>query len=230
MHNLTNSLGRRHQPDPRDHNFLLQGHLPVEASLPTKKLWTISSQHLDQGATGTCVGHGLRNFLRCAPIQTVAKSPSAYDIYRDAVLLDVWTDNDSEATLPDGDPDMYYGTSVRAGAKALASRGKLSSYAWAFSLKPALQWVLAKGPVVLGTNWYEGMFTPDANGLVTISGDVAGGHCYLWRGVDTVTGLARLTNSWGNEWARKGDFFLSLDDLDRLIAEDGEVCTAIQKN
>lgn len=235
MHILANSLGRRHHPDPRDHNFLLQNHLPAThetATLPTKKLWTISSAHLDQGPTGTCVGHGWRNFLRCLPIQTTAKKPSAYDIYRDAVLLDPWSDNDDEHSLPDGDPDMDSGTTVRAGAKALANRGKLTSYAWAFDLKTATQWVLTKGPVVLGTNWYQSMFSPDAKGLVTIApgSSIAGGHCYLWRGVDTVTGLARLTNSWGSGWARYGDFYLSLSDLERLILEDGEVCTAVQRS
>lgn len=228
MHNL--KLGRRHHPDPRDRDpkYLLENHLDAAVPVPTKKLWSISSAHLDQGNTGTCVGHGMRNFLRCAPIKTTAKSPSAFDIYRSAVLLDPWSDNDDEANLPDGDPGLDTGTTVRAGAKALAQRGWLNTYAWAFSLAPAVQWVLTKGPVVLGTNWYEGMFNPNSKGLISKSGALAGGHCYLWRGVDTKTGLARCTNSWGNGWGIKGDFLMALDDLDQLIHESGEVCTAVQ--
>jgi len=225
-------LGRIHHPDPRDHNYLLPHNASVALAQPTltHKLWTINAQHLDQGDTGTCVGHGWRNFLRCAPIQTSAKSPSAFDIYRGAVLLDPWPENDGEAKLPDNSSGMDSGTTVRAGAKALQNLGRLASYAWAFSLTPAVNWVLTKGPVVLGTDWHEDMFSPNSKGVVDIGGEIAGGHCYLLRGVDTKTRMARCTNSWGNSWnpVLKGDFLIDFDSLDALIRVGGEVCTAIQ--
>jgi hypothetical protein len=224
-------LGRRAHKDERDllgHN-LMRTHLKV-APLPVSKLWTCSSKHLDQGPSSTCVGHGTRNFLRCAPIQTSAPLPSACDLYRKAVLLDPWSENDHEATLPDLDPGMESGTTVRAGAKALAAFGRLTRYAWAFDLQTTVEWVLTHGPVILGTMWYDSMFKPDSKGKVTISpgAQAEGGHCYLLRGVNRQTRMARFINSWGNNWADHGDFFMSFSDLERLISEDGEVCTAVQ--
>jgi len=223
-------LGRRPHTDARDHAHLMVHHLPKKLSLPVAKTWAINAQHLDQGNTGTCVGHGWRNFLRCAPIQTSAAKPSAYDIYRSAVLLDPWKENNDEANYPDGDSRLDYGTTVRAGAKAVAAMGKLTSYVWAFSLQPTIEWLLTKGPVVVGVNWYDSMFTPDSKGLVTISpgAQVAGGHCFTIRGGDTKKAQARCIQSWGNEWGYAGDFFLSFKDLERLILEGGEVCTAVQ--
>jgi len=49
-------------------------------------------------------------------MQTVKSGPTPWDIYRGAVAVDEWSDNDDEASLPDGDPGMDSGTSVRAGA------------------------------------------------------------------------------------------------------------------
>jgi hypothetical protein len=200
-------------------------------TLPTRKSWSINARALDQGETGTCVGHAWRNFLRCAPIRTEVSGPSAFDIYRSAVVKDTWADNDDEAQLADADPGLDFGTSVRAGAEAVTEFGRLKSYVWAFALQPAVEWVLTQGPVVLGTNWYSSMFRPDAEGIVRITptATVEGGHAYLLRGVDTRKALARCSNSWGDDWGKSGEFLLPFRDLERLIHEDGEACTAVQK-
>lgn len=226
------NLGRRHHPDSRDHEHLMRMRLEKEdtAAVPSSKSWPVTTNHMDQGNTGTCVGHGWCNFLRCAPIQTKALSHDAFNIYRAAVLLDPWKENDNEAKLPDGDAGLQSGTTVRAGAQAVAAMNDLTSYAWAFNLADTIQWVLTKGPVVLGTNWYQSMFNPDPSGRVSISPGtkLAGGHCYILRGANTKKTMGTFTNSWGNKWAKKGDFTMSFKDLERLILEDGEVCTAIQ--
>lgn len=226
-------FGRRFAPDLRDRNFLMRRMLPDvrKLALPTRKTWGINRNALNQGNTGTCVGHAWRNFLRCAPIRTAeTEAPSAYDIYRSAVLTDPWKDNDNEAKLPDGDSGLDSGTTVRAGAEAVQQFGLLKSYVWAFSLQSGVEWVLSEGPVVLGTNWYSS-FRPDAEGIVriTASASVDGGHAYLWRGVDTRRALALCSNSWGDKWGKSGDFYLPFRDLERLIHEDGEVCSAVQQ-
>jgi len=200
-------------------------------ALPTRKTWGINARALDQGNTGTCVGHAWRNFLRCAPIRTEKTGPSAFDVYRAAVLKDSWSSNDDEAQLPDGDAGLDFGTSVRAGAEAVTGFGILKSYVWAFALQPAVEWVLTQGPVVLGTNWYSSLSQPDAEGIarITANASVVGGHAYLLRGVDSRRALARCSNSWGDGWGKSGEFFLPFRDLERLIHEDGEVCSAVQQ-
>ena len=226
-------FGRRFAPDDRDRNFLMRRMLTDARSLtlPPRKTWSISSTALNQGNTGTCVGHAWRNFLRCAPIRTERGGPSAFDVYRSAVLKDPWKDNDNEGQLPDGDSGMDSGTTVRAGAEAITSFGRLKSYVWAFALQPAVEWVLTMGPVVLGTNWYSSLSQPDAEGVVRITANagVVGGHAYLWRGVDTRRALALCSNSWGDNWGRSGDFKLPFRDLERLIHEDGEACSAVEQ-
>jgi hypothetical protein len=225
-------FGRRYSPDDRDRNFLMRRMLsdPRAVSLPTRKTWRINSTALDQGQTGTCVGQAWRNFLRCAPMQLEKGGPSPYSIYREAVKRDPWADNDDEASLPDRDPGMDSGTSVRAGAQALESMGHLRSYVWAFELQPAIEWVLTTGPVVLGTNWYSS-FRPDEDGVVRITPTATpiGGHAYLWRGADTKRALALCSNSWGEAWGKSGEFYLPFRDLERLIHENGEACSAIQR-
>lgn len=230
IESLRQNLGRRYHKDKRDHKHLLHHHLTA-TKLPTNKLWPMSATHLDQGNSGTCVGHGWCNFLRCEPIRSRYGEHMAFDIYRAAVLLDPWKDNDGEADLPDFSTGLQAGTTVRAGAKAVAAMSKLQTYVWAFSLQPTIEWLLTKGPVVVGTNWYDSMFTPDKSGLISISpgAQIEGGHCYLLRGADTTTAKVVLTNSWGNSWGKKGDATISFKDLERLILEQGEVCTAIQK-
>jgi hypothetical protein len=228
------AFGRRFEKDDRDRNFLMRRMLPDARALtlPVRKTWSINAKALDQGDTGTCVGHAWRNFLRCAPIKTEKAGPSPFDIYRAAVLKDSWSDNDDEAQLPDGDPGLDSGTSVRAGAEAVTDFGRLKSYVWAFSLQPTVEWVLTQGPVVLGTNWYSSLSQPDAEGIarITAGATVIGGHAYLLRGVDTRRALARCSNSWGDEWGKSGEFFLPFTDLERLILEDGETCSAVQKS
>lgn len=224
-------LGRRRHEDPRDHDFPMRAFLAQSVEpLPAKKVWTISSVHLDQGPTGTCVGHGWRNFLRCSPIRTTAEHPSAWDIYKKAILLDPWKDNDYEAQYPDGDSRLESGTTVRAGAQAVVEFHKMQGYSWAFDLATTSQWLRSKGPVVIGVNWYDSMYEPDAQGVIRIrpGARVSGGHCVCLRGDDMNKGMARGIQSWGKWGPLLGDFFIPHEDLERLIHEGGDVCTAIQ--
>ena len=226
-------FGRIAPPDrDKDEMYLMRRALAAPGTaLPIRKTWSINGRSLNQGQTGTCVGHAWRNFLRCAPLETEKSGPSPFDIYRSAVTLDEWSGNDDEEDLPDGDPGLDDGTSVRAGAKAVTEFKRLKSYLWAFALQPAVEWVLTKGPIVLGTDWWSSFQDPGAAGIIQIKpgAHVVGGHAYLWRGVDTKRGLALCTNSWGDDWGKSGEFYLPFRDLERLIADNGEACTAVQK-
>lgn len=218
------NFGRRFKPDARDKGFMMARLLKAVPVLSVSKTWRISAKALDQGDTGTCVAQAWANFLRAAPIQTAAGIDQLrWDIYDKAILLDEWPDNDA-------DTERQLGTTVRGGAEAVRGMGRLKSYVWAFSLQPVIEWVLLRGPVVLGTNWYSSMMRPDAAGLVSIkpSASLLGGHAYLLRGMDTRHALALCSNSWGDDWGKSGEFRMSFRDLERLITEDGEACAAVE--
>lgn len=203
-------LGRLVAKDRRDTQFLLKALLPVEVPRKPRKTWRLSWKG-NQGTTSMCVGYGWHGLLRAAPI--VQRKPSPIEIYQGAQRNDEWPGED------------YEGSSVRGGAKALQASGQIKAYGWAFDVATVLAWLATHGPVVIGTHWYKGMFTPDADGVVTPKGDLAGGHCYLAIGYDDKRGMILCQNSWGNAWGKKGRFYMRYADMDRLIKNDGEACT-----
>lgn len=220
-------LGRRFAPDPRDRDYPLRQAVP--RNLTGRRYWWDSGAWLDQGFTGTCVGHGWAHWVEDSPI-TPEGTIDPYGIYRDACLIDEWTEND--------DQGLDWGTSVRAGAKVLVSRGVCSGYLWAFDLQTLIDAVLSKGPVVVGTNWYDSMFEPrsakDAAGntrqmlLIDADAQVVGGHCYVLNGVDTEARVFRVKNSWGRNWGANGRASIRFGAMERLLLEDGEGCMAQQ--
>jgi hypothetical protein len=222
---IENRFGRKFSPDDRDQGFLMRRRLAAAAAIvvPNRKTHRLAAKSLDQ-VGGTCVGHAWSNFLRCAPIQTNKGAVErSYEIYDAAILVDQWTENDN------GDRD--FGTSVRAGAEAVTASGRLKSYVWAFELQPVIEWIGTQGPVVMGTNWYSSMMRTDAEGILRITPTAypVGGHGWLLRGIWLSRGLARGENSWSDEWGDAGGFWIPLRDLERLIHEDGEACSAIEQ-
>lgn len=216
----TGGLGRRAAPDPRDRRHLMAP--PPATELPPFRYWQLGPV-LDQGNTGTCVGHGWRDRLNAAPIKVKPTvGPDAFAIYRGACLNDEWTDND--------DQDLDWGSSVRGGAKFLASLGYVGEYVWAFDVDTAVDYVLGQAPVVLGINWYSSFDRPDKHHLIRITpaARIRGGHCLLMYGANRKSGLASLQNSWGARWGNHGRCQIPLEDLDRLVREDGEACDAVE--
>jgi hypothetical protein len=68
---------------------------------------------------------------------------------------------------------------------------------------------------------YNDMFDPDADGLVHVSGGVAGGHEILVRYKEPGTTRYRVRNSWSADWGDKGDFLIEAADLSRLLFQEG---------
>lgn len=205
-------LGRRISKDHRDHKFLLRALLP-DAPRKPRKTWRLAWKG-NQGTTSMCVGYGWHGLLRAQPL--LQRTPSPIEIYQGAQRNDEWPGED------------YEGSSVRGGAKALQASGQIQSYGWAFDVGTVINWLATNGPVVLGTYWYKSMFTPDAIGMVALKGIRSGGHCYLAIGYDDKLEVVVCQNSWGKTWGKKGRFYLRYADLDRLIKEDGEACTATE--
>jgi hypothetical protein len=215
-------LGRVEKKDDRDLNYLISEHLSITKTSPkiTSKYWQSDLWWGDQGSTPQCVGYAWAHWFDDGPITHRGPYPSVNPsiIYTEAQKLDEWPG------------ENYAGTSVRGGAKYLKASGKIRSYLWAFNVTTLINTVLSVGPVVVGTNWYTGMFYPDRNGLIRISGRIAGGHAYQINGVDTVTQRFRIKNSWGKSWGQQGHAFISFTDMTRLINERGEICLAVENN
>lgn len=218
--NIKKRLGRIIKPDERDKGFLLKSVIPEIETDRTYKYWWPSGWWGDQGDTPQCVAYSWAHWLAAGPI-TQKKSRSGgrapYDpnsLYHEAQKLDYWEGED------------YDGTSVRAGAKALVNHGFVSEYRWTWDIDTMTDAVLKVGPVVVGTWWLSDMIHPDSKGKIKASGDKVGGHAYLIDGVNTDKELFRIKNSWGRQWGKNGFAYISFDDMNYLISDDGEVCMA----
>lgn len=204
-------LGRRHAPDERDKLHLMTAHIP--AALPSYRYW-IPGAVLNQGQTSQCVGYAWAAWLGGSPVRTRTVSPS--DIYHAAQLIDEWPGED------------YDGTSVRAGSKVLAGQGRIGEYVWASHAAELRDWILGRSGAVIGINWYDQMFTPDANGYIHPGGSIAGGHAIYVYGYSTKRAAFRLQNSWGLDWGVNGRCWLKMQDMATLLNEQGEACGAIE--
>jgi C1A family cysteine protease len=172
---------------------------------------------LDQGFTSSCVGHAWRQWLSSALMMTKA-GPKAMAIYQEAQKVDEWEGED------------YEGTSVRAGVKVLKALGHVASYVWSWDADVLRDYMLSGlGVVVVGTNFYESMFTPDSKGYLKVEGEVVGGHAYVLGGYSVERQAHRMINSWGTSWGEKGRAWLHHSDLRRLLSEDGEGAAATEQ-
>jgi len=137
--------------------------------------------------------------------------PTAMQIYNVAQTLD-------------NIPGTHEGSTVLAGMKAVQSLypALQVQYHWCFGIGDMLSALSNVGPVVIGINWYQDMFTPMSNGIVPVSGDLKGGHCLLATAIDVENRIVRLHNSWGITWGIGGDCIVHFADLQKLLSENGE--------
>jgi hypothetical protein len=113
-------------------------------------------------------------------------------------------------------------------AKVLKIAGRLNIYAFAATVDEAVQWILTKGPVLFGTDWYTGMFSPNEQGLVKPTGSVEGGHEYVGIGYDPVTEIIEYINSWSDTWGVNGRFYMHKEDAEKVFAYQGEALVAVE--
>lgn len=210
-------LGRKVEHDPRSRAFAFT---PRHATTVVHKTWRRYGAVLDQGNLGSCTGNAMTHALNSKPLHvkgaTVWKQAQAVMLYSAATSLDEF-----DGSYPPDDT----GSSGLGVCKAAVNMGLITRYDWAFGFDHTLE-TLMSGPVLVGTNWYDGMFYPNSSGVVSISGSIAGGHEYLLVGVHPKKQLLTFQNSWSDAWGVKGRFFMTYDTFKRLLNEQGDAVIA----
>jgi hypothetical protein len=224
-------LGRLIEFDERSRDFPMSRVVSTPPRDRTSRFWWQGGWWGDQGAEPQCVAYAWGHWIADGPDTSRTlraardRGPAPYvkmrDLYCRAQQLDPWP-GDCESPRN----QMYDGTSVLAGAKALREMGYIESYWWAFNIGMVIDALLTTGPVIVGTTWYAGMSEPDADGYVNLTGEYEGGHAYALTGVSLPKNRARIKNSWGRHWGRNGTAWLRLEDLGALLADRGEAVLA----
>ncbi len=224
-------LGRHVRHDDRSFAF----------AYPSAGLTLKSAKHarripvLDQGQLGSCTGNAGIGCLGTDPFYASLTGISAAAGVGSWPPRGGWLYTLSEAgavalysaaTKLDDAPGSYppddTGSDGLSVAKALKSAGEIGGYQHTFTLTDALL-ALGQTPVITGVNWYEDMFTPDADGRLHITGALAGGHEFVVDEIDADVERVWMTNSWGASWGLAGRAYLTFDDWGTLLGRQGDV-------
>lgn len=211
-------LGRHVEHDPRSHDY------PARRATQSRTvLWPHRAPILDQHDLGACTGNALAQVLNTSAF---AKSrggrgflteDDARRLYSVATTLD-----DQHGQWPPTDS----GSSGLAVAKAGVELGYLTSYTHAFGFQHFAEAIVLQ-PVIVGTTWLDGMFSPDSRGYLHPTGNAAGGHEYAILGFNQRGRYVTILNSWGPGWGRNGRARITFDDFAALLADQGDVTVPI---
>lgn len=222
-------LDRLIEFDERSRQYpAVDGEVLREAAPIRNMTWPIREDEpiplpMDQGYDGACVGFAITHELLSYPAEVSADEHGITDrwakeqVYWSAQRIDPW----DGGSYPGASP-FYEGTSVLAGCKVAQQAGWMQEYRWCFGLDDVLRTLSWRGPVIVGINWYDGMFRPNAEGFVEATGNVAGGHAVLINRNRVDGRYVEFANSWGRSWGRNGYGRMTWDTLDRLLGERGE--------
>jgi hypothetical protein len=211
------ALGRLVEHDERSRLYQAR-----KANAPRSVLWGHHAPVLDQGEVGSCTGNAAAQLINT---DYFAKSRKHYLGEAEAVRIY------ELATHLDGIPDNTYpptdgGSSGLGAAKAGKQLGYFTGYKHCFGFSHFCATVQLQ-PVIVGTNWYDGMFTPSSVGFVRPTGGVAGGHEYLCLGISYETKTLTFLNSWGSTWGIDGRFLMHFDDFAKLLADQGDATAPV---
>lgn len=230
MSNSSGGLGRRVPTDDEHVRKYPLSAAPVAAPDTVERFLTLPSayrEHYDQGREGACVG------FSCSEAMTILNRRiySARWLWNEAKKIDEW---------PDTNPGDSNGTSVRAAMDVLRTQGHrrvvkgvahearlnegIAANRWASTIDELRACIAAGVPVVMGTNWYAGMDTPEKVGREHWIGRgelgaVRGGHAFMLEAASDRRQAFRTPNSWGPNHPR---CWMSYELVERLLREQGE--------
>lgn len=222
--------GRIHAPDPRDQAYPIAPLLaaaPAPIVTPPPFRYHVLTQRFDQGRSGTCTGFGWAYWEACTPVRSRIDNSRGYALYRKNILVDEWTGNDREVSLPDD--QLAFGSSVRAGAKVEQAEGNLREYRWAFSAEETALFILLHSGAIAGSVWQDELFVPTAEGFLKPRYDrrFPYGHAYFYLGYSQHLGAFRGIMAWRN-FGQGQRFWMAGEDVQKLLDMNGEMCCPIQ--
>ena len=200
--------------DPRSRQYMTRALVGRTAKF--KRVWTTRKDPLDQGQEGECVGFSIAGELAARPVAYDVTNETGRKIFAAARSVD----QSEGRNFPDG-------ATVLAGMKATQRANYFSKYGWCFGIDDTINWIIRRGPVVLGINWYDSMYETTGKGLIKVDGPIVGGHAIMangfWPNHPLFGDILVLTNSWGRDWGLGGRGYLPVESTKRLLSEDGEV-------
>lgn len=212
------------------------------APLPSRVVrsveWTRRVPIFDQGQVGSCTfnaaagcfgtdgrGRTGSNMAHVAVADTYDVFTSGdYVVQEDPFVIKGYTLTTKLDPFPGDMPTNDTGSDGPSAAKALVTLGLAQKYNHAFSLD-ALKAALQDGPVMWGTVWLNSMYDLDAHDVLvvdTASGE-AGGHEMAVTGWDSVSGVFKVANSWGESFGDHGYLYVREPDMSTLLSMDGDV-------
>lgn len=214
------TLGRHVEHDPRSRTF--RATLSPEIRTVRHRRY---GHIFDQGELGSCTGNALAGALNTVPTHrrgVTLHEPDAVSLYAAATALDSF-----DGTYPPDDT----GSSGLAVCKAGVAAGYLASYQHTFTVEEALA-ALTLRSVITGVAWYESFDRPDADGIVTVAGEIRGGHEFemlaiLRVGATLDDTVVEAANSWGDQWAVRGRFRMTAKTWASLLEQEGDVTVPV---
>ncbi len=191
----------------------------------------MNASHVDQFYTSGCVGfsgtnalnttHAVRSRIKFNQTIPNGRAGRTYLDNNDGLR------NYSESTKRDQFKTWTYpptdqGSSAIGLMKWWREIGVTTGYDWTFTFTGFLA-ALQNQPVLIGSSWYEGLNHPDEKGIARVSGNNIGGHEYLANAILWNARLIGCEQSWGENWGKKGTFYIPWDDMEHLIMDDGDV-------
>lgn len=223
-------LGRHVHHDSRSLRFAF---LPKDAQ-PKRinTFWNSAADVLNQGQLGSCTGNAGAQWLNTDFAKPVRVAVNHNKFFNEDDAVDLY----SVATTLDTEPGQYPPDDTGSDGLSIAKAGyKLGFFDKRYCLHTfsftSAQAGVERRPAIQGTIWTNNMFRPN-NGLVKVGrivdSNIAGGHEYLFCGIDYDEEVCIYRNSWGDqdEWqgCKPGGYFaIGFKDVQALLANQGDV-------